>query len=260
MQMLFTQFAKVSQMSDFKDIELRYCDRQLAKQICETKHYMKTYPSGSKVNISLTDNNKIVGIIVFGYSSQTDKKINKVSYGLEKNQYLEMQRLWISDDYGHNTESFILAKTIKKLSQDYDLKMIVTHAGGCKDDCGIVYQASGWLYFGASKCNDFYKTKAGEYKNMIAPMRFGRVETKNKSFQEIGQELFGDGQLVYAHRYFYVYPIEKSIRRRLTKLALPYPKTSASFRRDQQWVTQGDFAGASGASRGGSTPPISTKE
>lgn len=247
-------------MADFRNIELRYCDRQLAKQICETKHYMKTYPSGSKVNISLTDNNKIVGIIVFGYSSQTDKKINKVSYGLQKNQYLEMQRLWISDDYGHNTESYILAKAIKKLSQDYDLQMIVTHAGGCKDDCGIVYQASGWLYFGASKCNDFYETESGEYKNMIAPIRFGRVNTKDKSHQEIGQELFGNGKVVYAHRYFYVYPINKSIRRRLGKLALPFPKISANFRKDQQWVTQGDFAGASGASRGGSNPPISTKE
>lgn len=256
--MPFMQFARVLQMGDFKNIELKYCDRQLAKQVCETYHYMKTYPQGAKVNIALVDNKKIVGIIVFGYSSATEKKVNSLTYGIDKTKYLEMQRLWISDDYGHNTESYVLAKAIKKLAKDYDLELIMTYAGGCKDDCGIVYQASGWLYFGAKKCDDFYYTEKGEYKNIAAARKFGRIDVKSRTQQELGEELFGPGCVVNAHRYFYIYPINKGIRRRLNKATLPYPKTSATFRKDQQWVT-GDFAGASGASRGGSTPPISTE-
>jgi hypothetical protein len=245
-------------MADFKNIELKYCDRGVAKQVCEKNHYMKTYPQGAKVNIALTDNNKIVGIVVFGYSSQTTKKVLKIAYGLEKKQFLEMQRLWINDDYGHNTESYILAKVIQKLKTDYDLQLVVTHAGGCKDDCGIVYQASGWLYFGSTECSDFFETKAGEYKNIIAPMRFGRIDAKNKTPQEVGVELFGEGQIVNAHRYFYAYPINKGMRRRLSKIGLPFPKTSANFRKNQEWVKQGGFAGASGESRSGSNPLAST--
>ena len=206
---------------------------------------MRTYPSGAKVNIAIMDGNKVVGICVFGYSTATDAKVSKVAYGLRKDEYLEMQRLWISDLYGHNTESYSLARIIEKLKADYGLRLVVTHAGGCKDDCGIVYQASGWLYFGSQPCNDFYLTAAGEYKNMIAPMRFGRVVSKGKTLQQVGEELFGAGCVVYAHRYFYVYPIDKAIRRRLAKLQEPYPKQSAQFRRDQQWVpTDGEPAGA----------------
>lgn len=247
-------------MSDYKNIELKYCDAKVAKKICKEKHYMKTYPANAKVNIALIDQKKIIGIVVFGYSSQTEKKVARVAYGLEKKHYLEMQRLWISDDYGHNTESFMLAKIIKKLTSDYDLQILVTHAGGCKNDCGIVYQASGWLFFGATECNDFYKTQNNEYKNIIAPMRFGRINAKNKTKQQIGEELFGAGEVVYAYRYFYVYPINKAIRRRLTKLAEPFPKHSENFRKNQEWVKKGDSAGAVEFIQGGSNPSVSTLE
>lgn len=234
-------------MGDFRDLTFIYCDRAVAKAACERYHYMKTYPSGAKVNVAIMDGKQLVGICVFGYSSATDAKVARIAYGIEKGQYLEMQRLWISDDYGHNTESYSLARIIKKLQNDYPLKLIVTHAGGCKDDCGIVYQASGWLYFGATKCDDFFLTNSGEYRNMIAAMRFGRVSAKGKTKQQVGEELFGAGCVVNAHRYFYVYPIDKAIRRRLSKTTLPYPKQSAVFRKDQQWVLQGDSAGAGGS-------------
>lgn len=244
-------------MGDFRNIELNYIDAKTARLVVQHHHYMKTYPSGSKVNVGMMDNGKIIGIAVFGYSSQTDKKIEKVAFDIARNEYLEMQRLWISDDYGHNTESFMLAKIIKKIKDDLNIKMIVTHAGGCKDDCGIVYQASGWLYFGKQPSSDFFLTAAGEYKNIIAPMRFGRIDSKGKSPQEIGEELFGMGEIIYANRYFYVYPIDKGMRRRLSKLSLKYPKESAIFRKDQKWVS-GEPAGADDENRGGSNPSLST--
>lgn len=243
-------------MGAFEDIEFVYCDRATAKRVCETKHYMRTFPQGAKVNIALMDAGQLVGIVVFGYSSQTDKKVKKLAYGLERNQFLEMQRLWISDDYGHNTESYVLSRILKKLQRDYDLQLVVTHAGGCKDDCGIVYQASGWLFFGGEPTSDFYLTEAGEYKNIIAPMRFGRVDAKGKTPQQVGEELFGPGEIINAHRYFYAYPLNKGMRRRLTKTQQPFPKISATFRRDQEWVTTG---GSAGVASTGSIPVASTE-
>lgn len=80
-------------MAEFKNIEFVYCDRATAKRVCETKHYMRTYPQGAKINIALMDAGELVGICVFGYSSQTDKKVAKIAYGVERSQYLEMQSL-----------------------------------------------------------------------------------------------------------------------------------------------------------------------
>ena len=169
-----------------------------------------------------------------------------------------MQRLWISDNYGNNTESYMLAKIMDKIKQDYKIRIVITHSGGCKDDCGIVYQASGWLYFGCSKCDDFYLTDKGEYKNMVAAMRFGRITVKNKTKQNIGYELFGSGKVIESHRYFYAYPLDKSIRRRLNKTALDFPKTSKVFRKNQEWIIGDSSGGGQSESYvAGSIPAIS---
>ncbi len=214
-------------------------EKKIARHVVLQRHYMKTYPNGARLNLGLFDDRKLAGICVLGYSSQTQRKVEKLVTGLHKDQYIEMQRLWISDDYGNNTESLALSKIMRLLRDRYGAQLVITHSGGCKNDCGIVYQASGWLYFGCTECNDFYKTTRGEYKNIAAALIYGRVQGKNKTPQQIGEELFGAGQIVKSFRYNYAYPIHKGIRRRLGKIALPYPKTSAVFRRDQKWVING---------------------
>jgi len=172
----------------FNLLEVKPIARADAKSLVLHNHYMKTFPNGSKIFLGVFDkvNKKAVGVIVFGYSSSTETKVGHLVNDLTKEEFIEMQRLWISDDYGHNSESYVLALTMKLLKEHTKLKVIFTHAGGCKNDCGIVYQASAWLYFGKDVCNDFYLTKAGEYKNIIAAMRFGRIKTKGKTPQQIG--------------------------------------------------------------------------
>lgn len=223
---------------NIKDLIVKPISRESAKKIVVANHYMKTFPSGSYLHFGIFDKNtnRIAGVAVFGYSSSTDAKVQNIVPNLKKNEYVEMQRLWISDDFGHNAESYVLGLIVSLLKQKTGIKIIFTHAGGCKNDCGIVYQASAWLYFGKEICNDFYLTSSGEYKNIVAALRFGRVKAKGKTPDEIGQELFGDGAIVKSYRYKYVYPIHKGIRRRLEKKSLPYPKDSAIFRKDQKWV------------------------
>lgn len=225
-------------MSDIKNLIVKPIARDAAKKIVVANHYMKTFPSGSHFHFGIFDktNNRVAGVAVFGYSSSTDNKVLNIVEGLKKNEYVEMQRLWISDQFGHNAESYVLGLIINLLKTKTNVKVVFTHAGGCKNDCGIVYQASSWLYFGKEPCNDFFLTKNGEYKNIVAALRFGRVKAKGKTPDEIGIELFGDGAIVKSFRYKYIYPIHKGIRRRLQKISLPYPKDSAAFRKNQKWV------------------------
>lgn len=207
-----------------------------AKRVIVATHYMRTFPQGARVAFGVFDGTRVVGVAVFGHSSATEAKVAKLAHDLQRAEFLEMQRLWVSDEYGHSTESFVLARMMRLL-RDHGVKLIVTHAGGCKNDCGIVYQASAWLYFGSEPCRDFFLTAAGEYKSLVGAMRFGRVSTKGKTQQQVGEELFGPGRLIDSRRYLYAYPTHKGIRRRLSKLAQPYPKESEHFRRGQEWVS-----------------------
>ena len=200
---------------------------------------MKTYPKGAAVNFGIYYGQRLVGVAVFGYCTGTAAKVAKIVGGaMGKDRYLEMQRLWVDDCMGHNVESFCLARIMKMIKTNTKVQLVITHAGGCKNDCGIVYQASGWLYFGQTKSKDFYLTAGGEYKSLVAPMRFGRVPKELKGdLAAAGKYLFGPGQLVDAVRHTYVYPIHRGLRRRLAKKALQNPKNSAHYRRGQEWVT-----------------------
>lgn len=228
-------------MNDIKRLIVRPITRKDAKSVVLKNHYMKTFPVGSVIHLGIFDKAKgrIAGVAVFGYSSGTDKKVLSVVSNLSKPEYVEMQRLWISDDFGHNAESYVLGRVMSEFKNNTKLKVVFTHAGGCKNDCGIVYQSSSWLYFGKETCNDFYKTTKGEYKNIIASLKFGRVKAKGRKADDIARELFGDGSIINSYRYNYLYPIHKGIRRRLEKISLPYPKDSEIFRKNQRWVVDG---------------------
>jgi hypothetical protein len=218
------------------DLEVFAIDRKSAKLLCERHHYMKTYPNGAIWNFGIYYKKKIAGVCVFGYSSATLQKVTKI-IALPLLAIIEMQRLWISDSCGHNSESYCLKKIIDYIKEQTTVKLIITHSGGCKNDCGIVYQSSSWLYFGKTPCKDFYLTAAGEYKNIVASMRFGRIKAEGRKPQAIGEALFGPGQIINSFRYTYVYPIDKGLRRLLSKKALAYEKTSEHFRRGQEWIT-----------------------
>ena len=220
-----------------KDVIVKVIDSKSAKKYTIENHYMKTFPN-PKVCFGVFYNKRLSGVLTFGYSPATKQKIQKIIPEIKDGEFLEMQRMNILDTLGYNTESFVLGKVYELFKKNTKIKVLITHAGGCKNDCGIVYQSSSWQYFGKEKCNDFYLTKKGEYKNIIAPMRFGRVPKGIKGGQNVGKFLFGDGELIKSFRYLYLYPLNKGLRSYLSKKEKEFPKDSKVFRKNQKWVEQ----------------------
>lgn len=217
-----------------KDIQVKVIDSKIAKDYTIKNHYMKTFPI-PKVCFGVFYKGKLNGVLTFGQSTSTLEKIKKLIPNINEGEYIEMQRMNLLDTLGFNSESFVLGKVYELFKKNTKIKVLITHAGGCKNDCGIIYQSSSWLYFGKEKCNDFYLTKNGEYKNIIAPMRFGRVPKEIKGSQKIGEYLFGEGTIIESYRYLYLYPLNKGIRVYLQDKTKPYPKDSKIFRKNQKW-------------------------
>lgn len=237
-----------------------------AKPVVLRHHYMQTWPQGARLALGVwhppTAHSMLLGVLVFGYSTATEAKVARLVAGLKRDEYLEMQRMWISDRLGHNVESRVLSLAMIRLRTESHVRLVVTHAGGCKNDCGIVYQASAWLYFGRDRCTDFYLTASGAYKNLVAGMRFGRVDAKGRTRQQVGEALFGPGRIVEAWRYHYAYPVDRGLRRRLAPRAQAYPKDSERYRFNQSWQDgAGEGRGVGGSSAAavrGSNPCGST--
>ena len=228
---------KYSKNEQIDDFIVKVIDSKLSKEYIIKNHYMKTFPI-PKVCFGLFYKNKLVGCCSFGYSTATFEKVKKIIPKIKEDEIIEMQRMNILDICSNNSESYFLGQIYKLFKKNTKIKVLITHAGGCKNDCGIIYQASSWLYFGKEKCEDFYLTKNGEYKNIIAPMRFGRVPKEIKGGQKVGEYLFGDGELIKSFRYLYLYPLNKGIRGYLEKKMLPYPKDSQNFRLNQKWINE----------------------
>jgi len=217
-----------------KNISVKVIDSKTAKEYTIKNHYMKTFPI-PKVCFGVFYKNRLSGVLTFGESTATKEKVKKIIPNIKDNEFIEMQRMNLLDVLGMNAESYVLGKVYELFKKNTKVKVLITHAGGCKNDCGIIYQSSSWLYFGKDKCEDFYLTKSGEYKNIIAPLKFGRVPKEIKGGQKVGEYLFGEGELIKSFRYLYIYPINKGIRSFLEKKALKYPKDSNVFRKNQQW-------------------------
>ena len=218
------------------DIVIKVIDPKIAKDYTVRNHYMKTFPKPS-VCFWVFYKKRLNGVLSFWTSTATKEKVKKLIPDIGDNEYIEMQRMNVSDLLWQNAESYILGQVYKLFKKNTTVKVLITHSGGCKNDCWIVYQSSSWLYFWKDKCNDFYLTSKWEYKNIVAPMRFWRVPKWIKWWQAVGEYLFWPWELIKSYRYTYLLPLQKWLRKYLEKKALAYPKDSETFRKNQEWIT-----------------------
>jgi hypothetical protein len=87
----------------------------------------------------------LLGVICYGSPAS-----NALCIGVcgkeEKNNVIELTRLWIQDDTPKNTESFFIGNTLKLL----DKEIVVSYSEPHEGHMGVVYQASNFLYTGTS--------------------------------------------------------------------------------------------------------------
>lgn len=89
--------------------------------------------------------NKVLGVVIYGTPSSSSLR-SGICGPEEKNNVIELTRLWIKDGTPKNTESFLIGNTIKKV----DKEIIVSYAEIQQGHTGIVYQATNWIYTGLS--------------------------------------------------------------------------------------------------------------
>ena len=193
---------------NYKIIKLDY---KTAMEIVVQKHYLHRKAPCSFAFGLVDGGNEIVGVITYGTPAAAG--IRKGICGIEeKDNVIELTRLWIDDKVGKNAESFLIGNTVRKVNK----QIIVSFAEGERGHVGTVYQATNFLYTGLSAKRTNWKVEGISVHNHTLTDKYSAVQMK---------EMYGDAfKLVdrpRKHRYVY-FNCSKTRKKQLVK-KLKYP-------------------------------------
>jgi len=131
-------------------IKLKYkvkpIDSYLCKEWCLKKHYAKRVPSIS-YSFGLFNNDILIGILTIGKPAS-----NQLCFGVCGKKYskyvYELNRLCVNDDLEKNVLSFFVSKSLKLIKENL---IIVSYADKKMNHSGYIYQATNFIYTGATK-------------------------------------------------------------------------------------------------------------
>lgn len=197
------------------------------RQYIATYHYTKTMPDSTKFAFAGYYNDKLAGIIVYGMGSGKNQYTAIIPY-IQNGEYLELTRLWSADCMPHNTESKLIAESLKMLPKQY--KLILSFADPSRNHAGTIYQATNWYYCGMSNGGKVLVTEDGieKHPRLIGIYKMRHPELKQYSNAEIMQMYHWTyKESSGKHRYVYLRGTKKE-KKEMYKFIedkiMPYPK------------------------------------
>ena len=110
------------------------------------KHYAKRIPSISYA-FGLYENILLVGVMTIG--KPASPSLCDGICGKENSQFVyELNRLCVNDGLEKNTLSFFVSQCLKMIKENM---ILVSYADKSMNHNGYIYQATNWIYTGASK-------------------------------------------------------------------------------------------------------------
>lgn len=201
-----------------KDFYVKEISREIANNIIIKNHYSKKVYAATYIHLGVFINNDLLGVLQYGYAMNPASQSSVVA-NTEINEYLELNRMWIDDKAGRNTESQAISYSIKYIKRKYPrIKWIQSFADERCGCFGIVYQAANFKYFGDH--NQIFWTLNGEtFHNSLMTRKTGL--SKKEAYLQENKEKAVSSTL---RQFRYIYFInKKSIKDCLLK-EKPYEK------------------------------------
>lgn len=195
--------------------------RQIAQKIISHKHYSKRLGIFWE-GFGLFDGNKIIGVCCFG---QPSPAIQKHAFFNRDFSLYELTRLVVDRGASANAASFLISQSLKLLNKKPCA--IVSYADSAHGHCGIVYQATNWIYTGGTKSHDKLYMVNGEALHPTTVRDRFKV-TSTAAWAKENKILTVSPSI--KHRYFYFCGSKKEIKNMKSKLRYQqinsYPKTA----------------------------------
>lgn len=126
-----------------KDIEIKVISSDAARKIVSLYHYSGKSTQNSQIHFGVFLNGSLQGALQFGPS--IDKRRMAQNLGIGMNEFLELNRMALSDALPKNSESRAISICLRLLKKNYSfLRCIISFADACQCGDGTIYRASGF--------------------------------------------------------------------------------------------------------------------
>lgn len=188
-----------------------------AREIITRFHYSKRVVNNSYIHLGVYLEGALKGVLQFGYAL-CPARAGKVVQGTVQGEYLELNRMWLSESAPRNSESKAISYAIKYIKRACPtVAWIQSFADERCGGLGVVYQAANFVYIG-SHITIFYELDGEVYHKMLLATHKkcgarGRYlkdnidRSEKKSFRQ----------------FRYVFFIKRDWMKRLNMKVLPYP-------------------------------------
>ncbi|SFS30679.1 Mom family adenine methylcarbamoylation protein [Lutibacter maritimus] len=186
------------------------------KYACMKFHYAKAVPQIRLGYSVFNDANEWCGVVLF--SNGANPHIAS-EFGLVQGQVVELVRVALNGK--QNATSQVLAATLRQITKDAPaVKIIVSYADRNQNHIGTIYQATNWYYL-------------GEYANERGIILNGKLTHRRSINKKYGtstlsvlkEKVDPNAEIVKGKaKIKYVFPLDKWQRKKIMKIAKPYPK------------------------------------
>lgn len=122
--------------------------RDLANKLIVENHYSGKFYNATYIHLGVFKDGEIKGVLQLGYAMNPASQESVVkNTGIK--DYLELNRMWLSDDCPKNSESMAISFAIKYIKKKHpNIRWIQSFADERCGKNGIVYQAANFGYYG----------------------------------------------------------------------------------------------------------------
>jgi hypothetical protein len=199
-------------------------DYHVAMEIVVTNHYLhRTCPCKFAFGLINNETNGIDGVVIYGVPPSSTL-LRGICGDEEKQNVYELNRLWVTDHAPKNSESYLIANTIKLL----DREIVVSFADTSQGHIGYVYQATNFIYTGLSSKFKDPKVKGLEHQHHAT---YAKGLTMSQLREKFGEENVYWAERPRKHRYIFFNCGRKRKKELMDKLQykiLPYPKEQST--------------------------------
>ena len=195
------------------------CSKKVCDLFVSEKHYSRRPPIFWE-GFALVEDDHIAGVAVYG---QPSPPIQKHAFRDRDFRLYELARVVVQTTT-KNAASFLVANSLKMLPAPC---AVVSYADMEHGHCGIIYQATNWVYTGATKSHDSAYVVDGERTHPMT-LRDRGITDPTRWAKENGVEMVSPHE---KHRYFQFVGDRRQKRGMMSKLNYPvvavYPKATS---------------------------------